>query len=77
MDLDCPLVVPEVNPRDVELAVKPGGRRIIANPNCSTIQLVVAMKPSVRVIASSGRSNGIWNGRSPDAGAASIVRRYS
>jgi aspartate-semialdehyde dehydrogenase len=45
MDPDCPLVVPEVNPRDVELAVKPGGRRIIANPNCSTIQLVVVMKP--------------------------------
>ena len=45
MDLDCPLVVPEVNPRDVELALRPGGRRIIANPNCSTIQLVVAIKP--------------------------------
>jgi len=45
MEPDCPLVVPEVNPKDVELAVKPGGRRIIANPNCSTIQLVVAMKP--------------------------------
>ncbi len=45
MDLDCPLVVPEVNPKDVELAIKPGGRRIIANPNCSTIQLVVVMKP--------------------------------
>src|SRR2546430_6915462 len=45
MDPDCPLVVPEVNPRDVELAIKPGGRRIIANPNCSTIQLVVVMKP--------------------------------
>src|SRR5947209_2355534 len=45
MDEDVPLVVPEVNPRDVELAVKPGGRRIIANPNCSTIQLVVVMKP--------------------------------
>jgi len=45
MEADCPLVVPEVNPRDVELAVKRGGRRIIANPNCSTIQLVVAMKP--------------------------------
>ena len=45
MEPDCPLVVPEVNPRDVELAIKPGGRRIIANPNCSTIQLVVAMKP--------------------------------
>jgi aspartate-semialdehyde dehydrogenase len=45
MEADCPLVVPEVNPRDVELALRPGGRRIIANPNCSTIQLVVAMKP--------------------------------
>ena len=45
MEPDCPLVVPEVNPRDVELALKPGGRRIIANPNCSTIQLVVVMKP--------------------------------
>ena len=45
MEPDCPLVVPEVNPKDVELAVKPGGRRIIANPNCSTIQLVVVLKP--------------------------------
>jgi len=45
MEPDCPLVVPEVNPRDVELALKPGGRRIIANPNCSTIQLVVVLKP--------------------------------
>jgi aspartate-semialdehyde dehydrogenase len=45
MEADCPLVVPEVNPRDVELAVKAGGRRIIANPNCSTIQLVVVLKP--------------------------------
>src|SRR5437660_2636680 len=45
MEADCPLVVPEVNPRDVDLAVKPGGRRIIANPNCSTIQLGVVLKP--------------------------------
>jgi aspartate-semialdehyde dehydrogenase len=45
MEADCPLVVPEVNPRDVDLAVKAGGRRIIANPNCSTIQLVVVLKP--------------------------------
>ena len=45
MEADCPLVVPEVNPRDVELAVRPGGRRIVANPNCSTIQLVVVLKP--------------------------------
>ncbi|HXN55181.1 MAG TPA: aspartate-semialdehyde dehydrogenase, partial [Myxococcales bacterium] len=45
MDPEIPLVVPEVNPRDLALAVKPGGRRIVANPNCSTIQLVVALKP--------------------------------
>lgn len=45
MEPDCPLVVPEVNPRDVGIAVRPGGRRIIANPNCSTIQLVMVMKP--------------------------------
>ena len=45
MEPDCPLVVPEVNPHTVQQAVRPGGRRIIANPNCSTIQLVVVMKP--------------------------------
>jgi len=40
MDPDVPLVVPEVNPEDVRLH-----HGIIANPNCSTIQLVVALKP--------------------------------
>ncbi len=40
MDPDTPLVVPEVNPQDI---VKHKG--IIANPNCSTIQMVVALKP--------------------------------
>lgn len=40
MDPDVPLVVPEVNPQDA-LA----HRGVIANPNCSTIQLVVALKP--------------------------------
>jgi aspartate-semialdehyde dehydrogenase len=45
MDADVPLVVPEVNPQAVELAVRAGGRRIVANPNCSTIQLVVVLKP--------------------------------
>lgn len=40
MDEDVPLVVPEVNPED---AVAPP-RRIIANPNCTTIQMVVALK---------------------------------
>jgi aspartate-semialdehyde dehydrogenase len=41
MDADVPLVVPEVNPGDA--LVRP--RKIIANPNCSTIIMVVALKP--------------------------------
>lgn len=40
MDIDVPLVVPEVNAQD---AVNPP-RGVIANPNCTTIQLVVALK---------------------------------
>jgi aspartate-semialdehyde dehydrogenase len=43
MEADVPLVVPEVNPKDAKKAVK--GRGIIANPNCSTIQMVVALAP--------------------------------
>ncbi|MDO9245716.1 MAG: aspartate-semialdehyde dehydrogenase, partial [Phenylobacterium sp.] len=42
MDPDVPLVVPEVNPDDVTWAHR---KNIIANPNCSTAQLVVALKP--------------------------------
>jgi aspartate-semialdehyde dehydrogenase len=42
MDPNVPLVVPEVNPQDIGLYPKTG---IIANPNCSTIQMVVALKP--------------------------------
>lgn len=42
MDKDVPLVVPEVNPDAIKLYEKRG---IIANPNCSTIQMVVALKP--------------------------------
>ena len=41
-DADVPLVVPEVNP---EALAQYRARGIIANPNCSTIQLVVALKP--------------------------------
>ncbi len=41
MDPDVPLVVPEVNPHTLARIPK----RIIANPNCSTIQMVVALKP--------------------------------
>lgn len=40
LDPDVPLVVPEVNPHAVERH-----RGIIASPNCSTVQLVVALKP--------------------------------
>ena len=40
MDDDVPLVVPEVNPEDA----LDTPRRVIANPNCSTIQMVVALK---------------------------------
>ena len=42
MEPDVPLVVPEVNPQALARFSR---RRIIANPNCSTIQMVVALKP--------------------------------
>jgi len=41
-DDDIPLVVPEVNPQDIAGYKRHG---IIANPNCSTIQMLVALKP--------------------------------
>ncbi|MBI1884104.1 MAG: aspartate-semialdehyde dehydrogenase [Chlamydiae bacterium] len=40
MDANVPLVVPEINPQDIKLH-----QGIIANPNCSTIQMVVAINP--------------------------------
>ena len=40
MDPEVPLLVPEVNPQDIEW-----NKGIIANPNCSTIQAMVALKP--------------------------------
>lgn len=40
MDPDCPLVVPEINAHQLS-----AGHRIIANPNCSTIQMVMALHP--------------------------------
>jgi aspartate-semialdehyde dehydrogenase len=42
MDKDVPLVIPEVNPHAIAQYKKRG---IIANPNCSTIQMLVALKP--------------------------------
>lgn len=59
MDPEVPLVVPEVNAKDIALYKKRG---IIANPNCSTIQMVVALKPIhdaariVRVVVSTYQS---------------------
>ncbi|WP_304951870.1 aspartate-semialdehyde dehydrogenase [uncultured Alistipes sp.] len=45
MDADVPLVVPEVNPGDARQAP----RRIIANPNCTTIQMVIALQAIERL----------------------------
>jgi aspartate-semialdehyde dehydrogenase len=42
MEPDVPLVIPEVNPEAIARYTK---RNIIANPNCSTIQMLVALKP--------------------------------
>tara|TARA_B100000686_G_C16401274_1_gene767430 strand:- start:62 stop:793 length:732 start_codon:yes stop_codon:yes gene_type:complete len=42
MNPDVPLIVPEVNAKEVKNFTK---KNIIANPNCSTIQMVVALKP--------------------------------
>ncbi|GEP33403.1 aspartate-semialdehyde dehydrogenase [Nocardioides szechwanensis] len=56
MDPDVPLVVSEVNPEAIELALS--GRRIIANPNCTTMAAMPVLKPLhdaaglVRLIAS-------------------------
>ena len=42
MDKDVPLIVPEVNPNKLSMFKN---KNIIANPNCSTIQMVVVLKP--------------------------------
>ena len=44
MDPDIPLVVPEINPEDIRLH-----KGIIANPNCSTIQMIVVLNPLHKV----------------------------
>jgi aspartate-semialdehyde dehydrogenase len=58
MDPDVPLVVSEVNPDDIALALREGGKRIIANPNCTTMAAMPVLKPLhdeaglVRLVAS-------------------------
>ena len=44
MDESCPLIVPEINPEDIQQALKEGGRRVIANPNCTTIIMAVCLQ---------------------------------
>ena len=71
MDADVPLVVPEVNPEDIEWH-----SGVIANPNCSTIQMVVALKPLddlsqiKRVVVSTYQATS-------GAGAAAMEELYS
>lgn len=71
MDDDVPLVVPEVNPEDIEWH-----SGVIANPNCSTIQMVVALKPLddlakiKRVVVSTYQA-------ASGAGAAAMEELYS
>ena len=45
MDPSVPLVVSEVNPDDLALAVDEGGRRIVANPNCTTMAAMPVLRP--------------------------------
>ncbi|WP_131105317.1 aspartate-semialdehyde dehydrogenase [Ornithinimicrobium sufpigmenti] len=45
MDDAVPLVVSEVNPDDLELAVRAGGPRIVANPNCTTMAAMPVLRP--------------------------------
>ena len=44
MDESCPLIVPEINSEDIQQALKEGGRRVIANPNCTTIIMAVCLQ---------------------------------
>ena len=60
MDKNVPLVVPEVNPEEIKK-----NHGIIANPNCSTIQAVVALKPlddKYRIIIENGNNRNFSKG---------------
>ncbi|MFC1624495.1 aspartate-semialdehyde dehydrogenase [Candidatus Omnitrophota bacterium] len=79
MDPEVPLVVPEVNPQAVKKH-----KGIIANPNCSTIQMVVVLKPIhdvariKRIVASTYQSASGWGKEAVDqlwAETEELVRR--
>lgn len=44
-DPEIPLVVSEVNPEDIDIALKPDSKKIIANPNCTTMAAMPVIKP--------------------------------
>lgn len=70
MDEDVPLVVPEVNAKDAYLH-----RGVIANPNCSTIQMVVALAP-LRALAPIKRVVVSTYQAASGAGAAAMQELY-
>ncbi len=75
MDPDVPLVVPEVNPGDARNAP----RRIIANPNCTTIQMVVALN-AIEKVSHIRRVHVSTYQSASGAGAAAmdeLVRQYA
>ncbi len=45
MSPDIPLVIPEVNPQALDCIKKSNNKKIIANPNCSTMQMLTALSP--------------------------------
>ena len=74
MDADVPLVVPEVNPEDA--LVRPRG--VIANPNCTTIQMVVALN-AIEKISHNKRVHVSTYQAASGAGAtamAELVKKY-
>ena len=75
MEEDVPLVVPEVNPEDAKKAP----RRIIANPNCTTIQMVVALN-AIEQLSHIERVHVATYQSASGAGAAAmdeLVRQYA
>lgn len=76
MDPECPLVVPEVNPHDLKWH-----KGIIPNPNCSTIQMVVVLKPlhdagTIRRVVVSTYQAASGGGRRGADGLTAEAREY-
>lgn len=78
MKPDVPLVVPEVNPEAID-----ANKGLIANPNCSTIQMVVALKPLhdvakiKRVVVSTYQSVSGWGKAAIDELAEQVISIFN